>query len=195
MKIKDAKFMISAVRKEQYPSGDVPEIAFVGRSNVGKSSLLNALTNKKALAKVGKTPGVTALVNFFSLDDKLTFVDLPGYGYAATAKKERDSWGEIISTYLNTRKQLNLIVMIVDIRHEPSNDDKTMYEWIRFTAKNHIIIASKADKIGKSQLKQQSQLIRNSLAVPMNIPIIPVSSTNKVGLEDVWNAIDNSIVN
>lgn len=182
--------MISAVRKEQYPDGGFPDIAFVGRSNVGKSSLLNALVNRRHLAKWGKTPGVTAQVNFFQINDNLHFVDLPGYGYAASAKGERDIWAEIINTYLEEREELKMIMLLVDIRHAPSKDDCVMYNWIRYSEKPHVVIATKLDKIKRSQLQSRLKEIRETLQIPENIPVLPVSSEKKMGLEQIWAQIE-----
>ncbi len=195
MNVKKAEFVISAVSQKQYPNSSMPDVAFAGRSNVGKSSLLNALVNRKNLAKHGKTPGVTALVNFFNVNDTLHLVDLPGYGYAASAKGERDIWGEMINTYLEEREQLKMVLLLVDIRHTPSQDDYTMYNWIRYSEKPHAIIATKSDKINRSQMQKQLNEIRTTLQVPANIPIIPVSSDKKQGIDKVWATIEEVLKN
>ena len=130
MEIRDASYEITAVKPEQYPKGLLPEVALVGRSNVGKSSVINALLNRKNLARVSSTPGKTRGINFYNIDQRLYFADLPGYGYAAVSKTMKASWDEMIGTYLHARDQLKLILMLVDIRHAPSKEDKMMYEWI-----------------------------------------------------------------
>jgi len=193
MKIRKAEFVISAVKTEQYPEGEKPDIAFVGRSNVGKSSLLNALVNRRHLAKWGKTPGVTALVNFFNINDEIHLVDLPGYGYAASAKGERDIWANIINTYLEEREQLSLIMLLVDVRHEPSKDDCVMYNWLRYSEIPHAVIVTKSDKVKRSQLNKQLAMIRKTLQAPENIPVIPISSEKKDGIDKVWNLIEETI--
>lgn len=193
MNLNNARYEKTAVKPEQYPESNIPEIAFVGRSNVGKSSFINALLNRKNLARVGATPGKTREINFYNIDDILYFVDLPGYGYANVSKEKKSTWGGIIETYLGTRSQLRLLVMIVDIRHTPSNDDKIMYEWIRTRAVPHIIIASKADKISRGQFMKRQQDIKSTLAVEEGIEVIPFSSETKLGKEQVWDFV-NSII-
>ena len=193
MIIKKAEFVISAVKEEQYPIGNDTDIAFIGRSNAGKSSLLNALAGRRNLAKHGKKPGITALINFFNINDLFYFVDLPGYGYARTARAERENWEEIINKYLAGRKQLKLIIMITDIRHIPNANDYDMYNWIRYNEIPNIVIASKSDKIPKSQIKKSIENIRNTLQIPQNISILPVSSLNKTGIEELWELIEASL--
>ena len=147
MIIKTSEFVISAVKKFQYPIDNRAEIAFVGRSNVGKSSIINALTNRRHLAKIGKTPGKTRLINFFIINNDFHLVDLPGYGYAKVSKKEQESWGKIIETYLYGREELKKVVLLVDARHKPTADDITMYEWIKHYGYNVVVVATKKDKI------------------------------------------------
>ena len=151
MKVKNPKYELTAVKPDQYPSTTVPEVAFVGRSNVGKSSIINTLLNRKNLARVGQTPGKTRQINFYNIDDTLFFVDLPGYGYAKVSKEERKSWGKLAETYLHIRDQLRLIIMLVDIRHKPTADDRLMYEWICTTGIPHLVVATKEDKVKRSQ--------------------------------------------
>ena len=147
MIIKKSEFVTSAVKENQYPDTNIPEIAFAGRSNVGKSSILNALANRKSIARVGSRPGMTRLVNFFNINDQLHLVDLPGYGYAQGAKFEQRAWGKIVETYLNKRKQLKLIILLLDIRHKPSSDDLLMFDWIKSVKLPYLIVATKCDKI------------------------------------------------
>ena len=191
MKIKKAEFVTSAVKKEQYPSEFKQDIAFVGRSNAGKSSLLNALTNRKNLAKHGKTPGVTALVNFFNINDTFYLVDLPGYGYAQRSKVEKAKWSGIINTYLEERPELGMVVQLVDIRHAPSKEDCMMYDWIRHSAVPHIVIASKSDKINRSQTAKCIKQIRDVMQIPGNITVLPVSSLKKTGLNELWERAED----
>jgi ribosome biogenesis GTP-binding protein YsxC/EngB len=153
MIIKKAEHVISAAGPSQYPNTVFPEIVLAGRSNVGKSSLINALVNRKNLARVGSIPGKTRLINFYNINDYMMLVDLPGYGFAKVSQAERESWGKLCETYLNTRKQIKAIIMIVDIRHEPTRDDKVMLQYIRESGKDYVIVANKADKLGKTEIK------------------------------------------
>ncbi|HHW48334.1 MAG TPA: YihA family ribosome biogenesis GTP-binding protein [Clostridiaceae bacterium] len=193
MNTNNAKFEVSAVKPEQYPISNLPEVAFVGRSNVGKSSTINTLLNRKNLARVGRTPGKTREINFYNIDNKIFFVDLPGYGYAKVSKSKKSSWGEIIDTYLYTRYQLKLILMLVDIRHTPTDDDKIMYEWIRSCNLPHFIIACKADKISRSQVNGRLQDIKSTLNLDDKIAVIPFSSETRQGRDEVWGRIVKNI--
>lgn len=190
MNIKWSKHITSAVKPEGYPESELPEIAMVGRSNVGKSSVINFLTGRKNLARVGNTPGKTRLINFFSLEDKLILVDLPGYGYAQVSKEERARWGKIVETYLHKRGQLKLVLMLVDIRHKPTADDKLMYEWLCSMETPHIIIATKADKITRTHYGEQVSEIRKTLDLMPDVPVIPVSVTKKTGYQQMWDKIN-----
>ncbi len=193
MNIKWSEHVTSAVNPEGYPESDLPEIAMVGRSNVGKSSVINFLTGRKSLARVGNTPGKTRLINFFSLEDKLLLVDLPGYGYAQVSKEERARWGKIVETYLHKREQLRLVLMLADIRHKPTVDDKLMYEWICSMGKPHIILATKADKISRTHYREHVSEIRKTLDVMPGVPVIPVSVTKKTGLNEIWDRIGEAL--
>lgn len=175
-----------AVRPEQYPTGDLPEIAFVGRSNVGKSSLINTMINRKALARTSGTPGKTRTINFYNVEDKLYFVDLPGYGYAKASKEESRKWGAFIEIYLKKRKQLKQIVLLVDIRHEPSENDKIMAEWLKHYGHSLLVTATKADKIKRSQLKKHISVIREGLQLTDNEILLPFSSSTKQGRQELW---------
>jgi len=189
LNINNAKFEVSAIKPEQYPSIDVPEVAFVGRSNVGKSSTINALLNRKNLARVGRAPGKTREINFYNIDNKMYFVDLPGYGYAKVSKSQKSSWREIIETYLYSRNQLKLILMLEDIRHVPTEDDIIMYEWIKSRKLPHFIIATKADKITRSQINSRLRDIKSTLDLEDKIALIPFSSETKQGRDEVWERI------
>lgn len=185
MIIKTSEFIISAVKKFQYPIDNRVEIAFVGRSNVGKSSIINALTNKRHLAKIGKTPGKTRLINFFLINNDFHLVDLPGYGYAKVSKKEQASWGKIIETYLYGREELKRVVLLVDARHKPTADDITMYEWIKHYGYDVIVVATKKDKISNNDLRKQEKLIRETLKIPDDKKLYLFSSANKRGRDEL----------
>lgn len=163
MIIKTSEFVTSAVKKHQYPEDNKPEVAFVGRSNVGKSSLINSITNRRKLAKVSNTPGRTRLVNFFEVNGYFYLVDLPGYGYAKVSKKEKESWGKIIEDYLYLRTPLKRVVLLVDSRHKPTADDCNMYDWIKHYGYECIIIATKSDKISNNERKKCENLIKETL--------------------------------
>ena len=193
MIVRDPRYETTVVRLDQYPIAGYPEIAFAGRSNVGKSSIVNSLTNRKNLAKIGATPGKTTEIIYFNIDDKLFFVDLPGYGFASVSKSQQRSWGSIVEGYLGTRNELKMIIMMVDIRHKPSNDDQMMYEWLKATGLPHVVIASKLDKIPRSQIKARVDEIKKVLAVPEDVKVIPYSAINKAGVEELWQIIDEIV--
>ena len=194
MKVKNAKFVISAVSPKQYPDSNLLEVAFAGRSNVGKSSLINALLGRKRLAYSGSKQGMTRQINYYNLDDELHFVDLPGYGFAAVSKNEKNLWGKVITDYLNVRPQLYLVLMLVDIRHKPSKDDENMYQWILNSGIDYLIVATKADKISKLRAKNNAQIIRKTLQIPPEKDIICVSAEKRTGIDKLWEAIDSYIV-
>ncbi|WP_313561093.1 ribosome biogenesis GTP-binding protein YihA/YsxC [Ruminiclostridium cellobioparum] len=192
MIVKKAEHVITAVKPNQYPSTGYPEIAFVGRSNVGKSSIINTLVNRKSLARVGGTPGKTRQINFYNVNDTFYLVDLPGYGFANVSKEMKASWENIIETYLYSRKEnnLKLIVLLVDIRHSPSKDDITMNQWIRGFGLNTLIIATKADKISRSQINLRVNDIKKVLQLSNTDKVLPFSSEKRIGIEAVWSEID-----
>ena len=190
MKIKNSQFVISAVAKSQYPDDQLPEFAFAGRSNVGKSSLINMLLNRKGLAKTSSTPGKTQLVNFYDIDGLFRFVDLPGYGFAKVSKAQKEGWGNIIDTYLNTRQNLLEVFQLVDIRHSPTREDKDMYAWIKSAGFNGIVVATKSDKLNRNQAAQQIKLIRKELGMEKDDVIIQVSSQNRDGKYEFWDTIN-----
>ena len=194
MKVKNPKFVISAVSPKQYPESNLLEVAFAGRSNVGKSSLLNALVGRKNLAYKGSTQGKTRQINFYNIDDEIHFVDLPGYGYAAVSKSEKNLWAKVVEGYLNVRPQLYLVIMLVDIRHKPSKDDEVMYNWIKKCGVHHILAVTKSDKLGRSAIPAQIKMIKEALDVQDGVQVVPVSSVNKNGVEKLWEAIDSFIV-
>ncbi len=193
MNINNAKYELTAVRPDQYPKSEVPEIAFAGRSNVGKSSFINTLLNRKNLARVGATPGKTRELNFYNIDNTIYFVDLPGYGYAGVSKEQKSSWGRMIETYLTTRPQLALIMLLVDIRHKPSNDDIQMYGWIKSFNVPHIIAATKADKISRSELFKKIKDIRETLGLEENEKVVPFSSEKRTGKDEIWQLIEEAL--
>ena len=189
MKIRSSEIVVSAIRKEQYPEEGLPEIALVGRSNVGKSSATNALLNRRNFARTSQTPGKTRTINFYKINNEFYFVDLPGYGYAKVAKSEKDKWGVIMERYLQDRQELCAIFLLVDIRHEPTADDVMMYEWIKHFGYNCVVIATKADKISRGQYQKHISIIRKKLQLEKDEKVIPLSSSKKTGVEDVWNEI------
>lgn len=189
MIIKKCEFLKSAVLKEQYPELDLPEIAFSGRSNVGKSSLINSLLNRKKLVKVSSNPGKTRTINFFLVNEQYVMVDLPGYGYAAVSKSEKQSWGRMIEDYLKYRENLRNVVLLVDIRHEPTADDKLMYEFIRYYRKSAIVVATKLDKISRPAVNKNLNIIRQKLRLDAGDILLPYSSETHVGREELWEAM------
>ena len=188
MRIKKSEFITSAVKKNQYPIDNRVEIAFVGRSNVGKSSLINSLTNRKKLAKVSQTPGKTRLVNFFLINDDFYLVDLPGYGYAKVSQAEKDSLGKTVEMYLNDREQLKRVVLLVDSRHKPSEDDIMMHEWIKHFGYDVIVIATKSDKLTRNELNKNEKVIRDTLKLNLEDKLYFFSSLNRNGRDEL---IDN----
>lgn len=189
MKIRSSEITMSAVHKSQYPTDGIPEIALAGRSNVGKSSLTNALLNRRNFARTSSTPGKTRTINFYLINEEFFFVDLPGYGYAKVAKSEKEKWGQIMERYLQDRKELCAIFLLVDIRHEPTNDDKMMYDWIKYYGYDCVVIATKADKISRGQYLKHMSVIRKKLQLEKDEKIIPVSSSKKTGIEELWSEI------
>lgn len=172
------------------PENTIPEIAFSGKSNVGKSSLINGLINRKSLARTSSQPGKTQTINFYNVNDDLYLVDLPGYGYAKVSLEVKAKWGKLIERYLNNSKQLRAVFLLIDIRHAPSDNDKTMYDWIINNGYNPIIIATKADKVKRSQLQKQLKQIRQGLDLIENTPIIPYSAVTKQGRDEIWELIE-----
>ncbi len=175
---------------EQYPTNNLMEIAFVGKSNVGKSSLINAMINRKSLARTSKEPGKTRTINFYNIEESLNFVDLPGYGYAKISKSEREKWGAIIEEYLQNRKQLKAICLLIDIRHEVQKNDLQMYEWLKYYGYNIILVCTKKDKIKPSQVQKHTAQIRKGLGMATSDTIIPFSAENGEGKKELWAVIE-----
>lgn len=186
MIVKKSDFIKSAFKKSEYPDSDLPEIALAGRSNVGKSSFINKLLNRKNLARVGKTQGKTRLVNFFSVNDDYVLVDLPGYGYANVSKEMKASWGNMIEDYLNTRKQLSMVVLILDIRHNPTEDDLLMLRYIEARGFKPFIVLNKADKLAKTKIEPRADEFKEMLGIE---DVYAFSSFNGYGREIVLNKI------
>ena len=172
------------------PDNQLPEIAFAGKSNVGKSSLINALMNRKSLARISAQPGKTHTINFYNINDELYFVDLPGYGYAKVSQQEKEKWGKMIEKYLHRSKVLQAVFLLVDIRHEPSANDRQMYEWILANGYHPIVIATKLDKINRSQIAKQVKLVKQGLGVDKDTIVIPFSAETKQGREEIYALID-----
>ena len=194
MNLHNAKIDVSAVKKEQYPKQMLPEFAFAGRSNVGKSSLINKLLSRKTLARVSATPGKTVTINFYNIDDAIFLVDLPGYGYAQRSREEIEKWGGMIEEYLCSRKQLKKVILLVDSRHAPTTDDKMMLEWIRSTQTGGVvIIATKTDKLNKKEFKENMKMLEKELELSENDLLIPFSTKNDEGKTAVWEIIETML--
>jgi len=193
MKITNSEFIISAVKPQQYPVDNRVEFAFVGRSNVGKSSLINTITNRKKLVKVSGTPGKTRLVNFFLINNEFYFVDLPGYGYAKVSKSEQAKWGTMMEMYLLNRKPLKKIVLLVDSRHKPTADDIMMYDWVKHYGSKVIVIATKEDKLKRNEVKKSVKLIRETLGMPDDEKLILFSSLKKVGIDTLLDELEKDL--
>lgn len=172
------------------PENTRPEIAFAGKSNVGKSSLINALMNRKSYARISATPGKTQTINFYNINEELYLVDLPGYGYAKVSEQEKEKWGQLIERYLHGSSQLKAVFLLVDIRHEPSANDKMMYEWVVSQGNHPIIIATKLDKIKRSQVDKHLKMLRTGLSLVPGTKIIPFSSMTKQGRDEIWELVE-----
>ncbi len=190
MKIKNVELAIVCGITSKLPETDRPEIAFAGKSNVGKSSLINALMNRKALARTSATPGKTQTINFYDINGEMYLVDLPGYGYAKVSEREKEQWGKLIERYLHTSKQLKAVFLLIDIRHEPSANDRQMYEWIVAQGYRPIIIATKLDKMKRSQVQKQLKIVKEGLGLLPGTTVIPFSAETKQGREEIWELIE-----
>lgn len=173
------------------PDTDKPEVAFAGKSNVGKSSLINGLMNRKSLARTSAQPGKTQTINYYNINNLMYLVDLPGYGYAKVSPKEKEKWGQMIENYLHTSRQLKAVFLLIDIRHDPSANDKQMYDWIVYQGYDPIIIATKLDKINRSQIQKHVKMIKTGLNVKKDTPILPYSAVTKQGREEIWELMDS----
>ena len=176
------------------PDNPFNEVAFAGKSNVGKSSMINALLNRKSLARTSAQPGKTQTINFYNVNDAMYLVDLPGYGYAKTSASEKEKWGKMIENYLHTSKKLQAVFLLIDIRHEPSANDKMMYDWMVYQGFTPIIIATKLDKIKRSQIQKNVKAIREGLKVKPGTVIIPFTSETKQGRDELWEVIDSFVL-
>lgn len=194
MVIKSAVLDIVCGITSKIPDTGLPEVAFAGKSNVGKSSLINGLMNRKALARTSAQPGKTQTINFYKINDELDLVDLPGYGYARVTPAEKEKWGKMIENYLHTSRNLKAVFLLIDIRHDPSANDKMMYDWMVYQGFTPIIIATKLDKIKRSQIQKNVKAIREGLKVKPGTVIIPFSSETKQGRDELWEVIDSFVL-
>ena len=190
MVIKNVSLYIVCGITSKLPENNRPEIAFAGKSNVGKSSLINALMNRKSLARTSSQPGKTQTINFYNVNDAMYLVDLPGYGYAKVSKSAQEQWGKLIERYLHQSQMLKAVFLLIDIRHEPSNNDKMMYDWIVDNGYNPIIIATKLDKLKRSQVQKHVKMIKQGLNLIPGTQVIPFSSTSKQGREEIWQLME-----
>lgn len=177
------------------PENQMPEIAFAGKSNVGKSSLINVLMNRKSLARTSAQPGKTQTINFYNINDALYFVDLPGYGYAKVSLEAKEKWGKMVERYLKKSRQLKAVFLLIDVRHEPSANDRQMYEWILSNGYHPIIIATKMDKLNRSQIQKHIKMVKQGLEVDGNTIVIPFSAVSKQGRDEIYALIDKIISN
>lgn len=194
MNVNKAELIITAGKASQFPVHDLPEIAFAGKSNVGKSSLLNAMLGRRALARTSSQPGKTQTINFYGVEDKFVFVDLPGYGYAKVSKVDRERWGKLIEGYLEKRPNLKKVILLIDIRHEVGKNDIMMYDWIKHYHNEVVVVATKADKIKRSQLQKQLSVIRKGLSLTMQDKLIAFSAETKQGKDELWQVIEENYI-
>lgn len=191
MKVTSSEIVISAVKPDQYPAVDLPEIALAGRSNVGKSSFINKMLARKGLARISSKPGKTQTLNFYIINEVLHFVDVPGYGYAKVSKKEREAWGKMIETYITTRDQLRAVVLLIDVRHPPSKDDVLMYGFLKHYDIPTIIVATKADKIPKGKWQKHVKVIKDTLNMEKSDSFVLFSSETGQGKDEAWKIIQH----
>ncbi len=193
MIIKKAELETVCGYTSKLPQNTRPEIAFAGKSNVGKSSLINALMNRKSLARTSSQPGKTQTINFYNINDEMYLTDLPGYGFAKVSKSEKEKWGKMIERYLHSSKQLRAVFLLIDIRHDPSANDRMMYEWMVYQGFAPIIIATKLDKIKRSQIQKQVKAVKEGLGVRPGTAVIPFSAQTKQGREEIWEIMEQLI--
>lgn len=191
--IQNADIIISAVRENQYPNLNLPEIAIAGRSNVGKSSLINTLVNRKKLARTSSRPGRTQTINFYNIEDELLIVDVPGYGFARVSKKELEKWSQMMENYFSTREPLEQVILVIDFRHKPSKQDVQMYQYLKYLNIPVVIVATKADKVKRGVRNKHLNQVFNTLNVSEGDIVIPFSAVTKEGKDDVWHLISQSI--
>ncbi|EHL2559085.1 YihA family ribosome biogenesis GTP-binding protein [Listeria monocytogenes] len=189
MDVNNVELIISAVRPEQYPETDLPEYALAGRSNVGKSSFINTMIRRKSMARISQKPGKTQTLNFYKIEEALFFVDVPGYGFAKVSKTEREKWGVMIETYITSREQLRGVIQIVDLRHKPTEDDRMMYEFLKYYDIPVIVIATKADKIPRSKWQKNAKIVRETLDFDPYDKFVLFSSETKMGKDEAWQFI------
>lgn len=190
MNVNNVELAAVAVKAAQYPEETMPEVAFAGKSNVGKSSLINTMINRKALARTSQNPGKTRTINFYNVENKIYFVDLPGYGYAKAPKSEIAKWGKMIEDYLIKRESLKAIIMLVDIRHEPGENDRMMYDWLKHYGHRIILVATKSDKLNRSQIPKHKKMLSSAFGLEKEDILIPFSSEKKSGKEELWAVIE-----
>lgn len=189
MDVNNVELIISAVRPEQYPETDLPEYALAGRSNVGKSSFINTMIRRKSMARISQKPGKTQTLNFYKIEEALFFVDVPGYGFAKVSKTEREKWGVMIETYITSREQLRGVIQIVDLRHKPTEDDRMMYEFLKYYEIPVIVVATKADKIPRSKWQKNAKIVRETLDFDPDDKFVLFSSETKMGKDEAWQFI------
>ncbi|RUL51073.1 MULTISPECIES: ribosome biogenesis GTP-binding protein YihA/YsxC [Lysinibacillus] len=190
MKVHNVEMVISAVKPEQYPDDGLPEFALAGRSNVGKSSFINKMIGRKSMARISSKPGKTQTLNFYKIEEQLFFVDVPGYGYAKVSKTEREAWGKMIERYITARSVLRAVVLIVDLRHSPTNDDIMMYDFLKYYNIPAIVIATKADKIPKGKWDKHKKVVKDALQMDKNDPLVVFSSETGLGYDQAWAEIE-----
>ena len=193
MNIKNPKFEVSAVSPKQYPKNDLPQIVLVGKSNVGKSSFINTMINRKSLARTSSEPGKTRQINFYNIDETFYFVDLPGYGYSKMSKQEQERVGSFIEQYLVKSKNISLVIFLIDIRHNPTENDRLMYDYIIRSGLPFIILANKADKIASTKVENTVKELQKQINPIGDIKMLPFSAEKKIYTEDVWNVIEGFI--
>jgi len=193
MNVKSSEFVISAAGESQFPKDGFPEVALAGRSNVGKSSLINRMLLRRNLARTSSQPGKTQTLNYYLINGALYFVDFPGYGYARVSKTQREAWGKLAERYLRNRKPLKLVLLLVDLRHPPSADDRIMFDWLSHYEVPMCVVATKADKLSRHQIQKHARIVRQTLAMPADCPLVLFSSETGQGRDELWRLIEQSL--